>query len=102
VCLAAYARHMKPSEWINAQPAFLGAQGKPIFDLDFDIDHAGLSHGPYCRNNRAEQQSVRVGAFSNARSLRRPAVNRHDTQLPVAFSGTAVTIALADVGMMSR
>ena len=33
---------MKPSEWIKAQPAFLGAQGKTIFDPDFDIDDAGL------------------------------------------------------------
>jgi hypothetical protein len=27
---------MKPSEWIKAQPAFLGAQGKTLFDPDFD------------------------------------------------------------------
>jgi hypothetical protein len=33
---------MKPSEWIKAQPAFLGAQGKTIFDPDFDIDDDGL------------------------------------------------------------
>lgn len=31
---------MKPSEWIKAQPAFLGAQGKTVFD--FDIDDSGL------------------------------------------------------------
>ena len=30
--LIAYAKEMKPSEWIKAQPAFLGAQGKTIFD----------------------------------------------------------------------
>jgi hypothetical protein len=35
---------MKPSEWINAQPAFLGAQGKTVFDPDFDIDDSGLPH----------------------------------------------------------
>ncbi|MCI0737241.1 MAG: sulfatase-like hydrolase/transferase, partial [Beijerinckiaceae bacterium] len=40
--LIAYAKQMKPSEWIKAQPAFLGAQGKTIFDPDFDIDDSGL------------------------------------------------------------
>ena len=40
--LIAYAKEMKPSEWIKAQPAFLGAQGKTVFDPDFDIDDAGL------------------------------------------------------------
>ena len=29
--LLAYAKEMKPSEWIKAQPAFLGAQGKTVF-----------------------------------------------------------------------
>lgn len=42
--LLAYAREKKPSEWIKAQPAFLGAQGKTIFDPDFDIDDGGLPH----------------------------------------------------------
>lgn len=42
--LVAYARTMKPSEWIKAQPGFLGAQGKTIFDPDFDIDDGGLPH----------------------------------------------------------
>ena len=42
--LMAYAKEMKPSEWIKAQPAFLGAQGKTIFDPDFDIDDDGLPH----------------------------------------------------------
>ena len=42
--LVAYAKEMKPSEWIKAQPAFLGAQGKTIFDPDFDIDDSGLPH----------------------------------------------------------
>jgi arylsulfatase A-like enzyme len=39
-----YARQQKPSEWIKAQPAFIGAQGKTIFDPDFDIDDSGLPH----------------------------------------------------------
>ncbi len=42
--LLTFAREAKPSEWIKAQPAFLGAQGKTIFDPDFDIDDAGLPH----------------------------------------------------------
>jgi hypothetical protein len=42
--LIAYAKEKKPSEWIKAQPAFLGAQGKAIFDPDFDIDDSGLPH----------------------------------------------------------
>jgi arylsulfatase A-like enzyme len=42
--LVAYAKEMKPSMWIKAQPAFLGAQGKTIFDPDFDIDDRGLPH----------------------------------------------------------
>ena len=42
--LLAYAKEMKPSEWIKAQPAFLGAQGKTVFDPDFDIDDSGLPH----------------------------------------------------------
>ena len=39
--LIAYSKEMKPSEWIKAQPAFLGAQGKTVFDPDFDIDDSG-------------------------------------------------------------
>ena len=42
--LVAYAKEMKPSLWIKAQPAFLGAQGKTLFDPDFDIDDSGLPH----------------------------------------------------------
>ena len=42
--LLTYAKEKKPSEWIKAQPAFLGAQGKTIFDPDFDIDDGGLPH----------------------------------------------------------
>ena len=40
--LLTYAKEMKPSLWIKAQPAFLGAQGKTLFDPDFDIDDSGL------------------------------------------------------------
>jgi arylsulfatase A-like enzyme len=40
--LLEYAKQMKASEWIKAQPTFLGAQGKSIFDPDFDIDDSGL------------------------------------------------------------
>jgi hypothetical protein len=42
--LIAYARQMKPSEWIKSQPTFLGAQSGTMFDPDFDIDDAGLPH----------------------------------------------------------
>ena len=42
--LLAYAKQQKPSEWIKAQPAFVGAQGKTVFDPDFDIDDSGLPH----------------------------------------------------------
>jgi hypothetical protein len=39
-----YAKEQVPSEWIKAQPAFVGAQGHTIFDPDFDIDDSGLPH----------------------------------------------------------
>jgi len=42
--LIAYAKEQKMSEWIKAQPDYLGAQGKTIFDPDFDIDDGGLPH----------------------------------------------------------
>ncbi len=42
--LLAYAKQQKPSEWIKAQPAFVGAQGKTVLDPDFDIDDSGLPH----------------------------------------------------------
>lgn len=42
--LLAYAKEQEQSEWIKAQPAFLGAQGKTIFDPNFDIDDGGLPH----------------------------------------------------------
>ena len=32
------------SEWLKVQPDYLGAQGKTIFDPDFDIDDDGLPH----------------------------------------------------------
>ena len=32
--LLVYAKEKKPSEWIKAQPTFLGARGKTIFDPD--------------------------------------------------------------------
>ena len=42
--LLTYAKEQKPSLWIKVQPVFLGAQGKTIFDPDFDIDDSGLPH----------------------------------------------------------
>jgi hypothetical protein len=41
--LLAYAKQQKMSEWLKAQPDYLGAQGKTILDPDFDIDDGGLS-----------------------------------------------------------
>jgi len=41
--LVAYSREQKPSEWIKAQPGFLGAQGRTVFDQDFDVDDGGLA-----------------------------------------------------------
>jgi len=40
----AYAKQQKPSEWMRAQPAFVGEQGKTILESDFDIDDSGLPH----------------------------------------------------------
>ena len=42
--LLAYAKQQKLSEWMKAQPDYLGAQGKTVFDPDFDIDDGGLPH----------------------------------------------------------
>jgi arylsulfatase A-like enzyme len=42
--LIAYAKQQKMSEWLKAQPDYLGAQGKTVFDPDFDIDDGGLPH----------------------------------------------------------
>ncbi|NJL07109.1 MAG: arylsulfatase [Methylacidiphilales bacterium] len=40
--LIAYAKQQTMSEWLKAQPDYLGAQGKTVFDPDFDIDDGGL------------------------------------------------------------
>jgi arylsulfatase A-like enzyme len=40
--LLAYATQQKPSEWIKAQPTFVGEQGKTVFDPDFDTSDGGL------------------------------------------------------------
>ena len=40
--LLKYAQEQKRSEWIKAQPAFVGEQGRTILDPDFDIDDGGL------------------------------------------------------------
>ena len=42
--LVAYAKEQKPSQWIKAQPSFMGPQGKTAFDPDFEIDDGGLPH----------------------------------------------------------
>jgi arylsulfatase A-like enzyme len=42
--LISYAKQQKFSEWLKAKPHFLGAQGKTVFDPDFDIDDSGLPH----------------------------------------------------------
>jgi arylsulfatase A-like enzyme len=42
--LIAYAKEQKMSEWLKAQPDYLGAQGQTLFDPDFDIDDGGLPH----------------------------------------------------------
>ena len=42
--LLACAKEQKMSEWIKAQPGFLGPQAKTAFDPDFDIDDGGLLH----------------------------------------------------------
>ena len=40
--ISAYAKQQKMSEWLKAQPDYLGAQGKTVFDPDFDIDDGGM------------------------------------------------------------
>jgi arylsulfatase A-like enzyme len=41
--LIAYARQQKMSEWLKAQPNYLGVQGeKTLFDPDYDIDDGGM------------------------------------------------------------
>jgi hypothetical protein len=46
--LMVYARQQRPSEWLKAQPDYLGAQGHTLFDPDFDIDDGGLPHAKRC------------------------------------------------------
>ena len=51
--LLTYAKEMKPSEWMKAQPAFLGAQGKTLFDPDSTSTIAGCrARRPCFRNDR--------------------------------------------------
>jgi arylsulfatase A-like enzyme len=40
--LLAYATQQQPSQWLKAQPAFVGEQGKTVFDPDFDTSDGGL------------------------------------------------------------
>ena len=40
--LIAYAKQQKPSEWLKAQPSFLGPQGVTAFDPGFDISDGGV------------------------------------------------------------
>ena len=58
---------MKPSEWIRAQPAFLGVQGNTILDPDFDIDDGGLPHEKPALPNMADavpgQRAVQLHAW---------------------------------------
>ena len=42
--LVAYAKEQRTSQWLKAQPSFLGVQGKTAFDPGFDIDDGGLPH----------------------------------------------------------
>jgi arylsulfatase A-like enzyme len=42
--LLAYAGQQKKSEWIKAQPAFVGEQGRTILDPDYDVGDGGLPH----------------------------------------------------------
>jgi len=42
--LLRYAKEQARSEWLKAQPAFLGAQGRTVLDPDFDVDDGGLPH----------------------------------------------------------
>lgn len=40
--LNTYASQQKMSEWIKAQPSFMGPQGKTLFDPGYDFDNGGL------------------------------------------------------------
>ena len=44
----AYAKQQKMSEWMKAQPDYLGAQGKTLFDPDFDIDDQAFRTRRWC------------------------------------------------------
>lgn len=37
-----YAEDQQPSQWLTAQPAFVGEHGKTVFDPDFDTSDGGL------------------------------------------------------------
>lgn len=50
--LVAYPRQQKTSEWLKAQPAFLGPQATTAFDPGFDIDDRGCRRrGRCCRRS---------------------------------------------------
>jgi arylsulfatase A-like enzyme len=55
--LVAYAKEQKMSEWLKAQPDYLGAQGKTLFDPDFDIDDGGM---PHLKTNLPKKQATTV------------------------------------------
>jgi arylsulfatase A-like enzyme len=40
--LTTYAKQQKMSEWLKAQPSFMGPQGKTLFDPGYDLDDGGL------------------------------------------------------------
>jgi arylsulfatase A-like enzyme len=42
--LLGYARQQKLSLWLQAQPAFIGVQGKSVLDPSYDVDDGGLPH----------------------------------------------------------
>ena len=65
--LMAYAKQQKISEWMKAQPDYLGAQGKTLFDPDFDIDDGGCRPKP-----------VLPGSDRSARTLTRSAEEDND------------------------
>ena len=58
--LLAYAKQQKPSEWIKAQPAFVGAQGKTVFD-------PGFRHR---RRRPAAREAAAAETLSNAFGMR--------------------------------
>ena len=89
--LIAYAKQQKMSEWLKAQPDYLGAQGKTVFDPDFDIDDGGLPH----------QKSVLPREVSTLFER----VNIHDTYSaahPVRRIGTFAALRLRVPGLGPR